>query len=72
MKGPAKNTRYTSKLTLWHPPSNSYSNLLIQNQCFVEVFSERPSQEKPVASVDAHTAMVNALLMVLHAVSVAI
>ena len=70
MKGPAKNTRYTSKLTLWHPQYLLQSSNT--NQCFVEVFSERPSQQKPVASVDTHTAMGNALLMVLHAVSVAV
>ena len=63
--------RYTSKLTLWHPPVTvtailSYKPMLCQS------LFRKALPGKPVASADAHTAMEIALLTVLHAASVAI
>ena len=44
MKGPAKSTRYTSKLTQWHPPSN-YSNPLIQTSALLKSFQKGPPKK---------------------------
>ena len=69
-EGPAKNTRYTSKLTLWHPPVTTpipwYKPMLCRS------LFRKALPRKPVASADAHTTTGNALLMVLHVASVAV
>ena len=52
------------------PPSN-YSNSLMQTNALLKSFQKGPPG-KPVASVDTHTTIGNALLMVLHAASVAV
>ena len=72
MKGPAKSTRSTSKLTQWQTPVTVTPIPLIQTNALLKFFSERPSQENLVASADAHTATVTAQPMELHAASVAI
>ena len=46
MKGPDKSTRYTSKLTQWHPPpSNSYFNPLMQTNDLSKSFQKGPSKK---------------------------
>ena len=71
MKGPAKNTRYTSKLTLWQPPVTVTPILLYKPMLCRSLF-RKALPRKPVANVDAHTATEIALLTVLHAANVAI
>ena len=70
MKGPAKSTKYTSKLTQWHPP------VTIPILWFKQVLSQnhfrKALSRKPVANADAHITTGNAQLTELHAASVAI
>ena len=68
MREPAKSTRSTSKLTQWHPQQLLKSS--VTNKCFVILF-RKALPRRPVANVDSHTTMVNALPIGLHAVSVA-
>ena len=43
MKGPAKSTKYTSKLTQWHLQKLLQSSN--SNKCFVKIFSEIPPKK---------------------------
>ena len=70
MKGPAKSTRSTSKLTQWQTPVtvtpiHSYKPMPCQS------LFRKALPRKPVASADTHTTTVNAQPKEPHAVSVA-
>ena len=69
MREPAKSTRYTNKLTQWHLQVTT--PILCYKQVLYQSLFRKALPKRPVASVDAHTITVNALLMGLHAVSVA-
>ena len=70
MKEPARSTKYTSKLTQWHPPV-TVTLILWYKPMLCWSLSRKALPRKPVASADAHTTTGNAQLMVLHATSVA-
>ena len=71
MKGPAKSTRYTSKLTQWQTPVTVTLILSFKPMPCQSLF-RKALPRRPVASVDTLTAMVTAQLTELHAASVAI
>ena len=67
MRDLTKSTRYTSKLTQWHPPEVT-TPILCYKQVLCQSLFRKALPRRPVASVDIHT--MNALPMALHAVSV--
>ena len=69
MKVPAKSTRYTSKLTQWHPPVTT--PIFCYKQALCQSFFRKALPRKPVANADAHITMGNAHPLGLHAAAVA-
>ena len=69
MKGPAKSTRYTSKLTQWHSPVTT--PILCYKQAICQSLFRKTLPRKPVATVDALTTTGNAQCRVLYAATVA-
>ena len=69
MKGPAKSTRYTSKLTQWHPPVTT--PILCYKQVLCQNLFRKTLPREPVANVDTLTTTGNAQCMGLYAAAVA-